>query len=532
MDEVEQVDAPAAEPATPATVEPSYSDIGMLGLQRTAGNAAIARLIGGRASDVSRLPAQAAVMLGLQRTAGNAAVTRMLARRPTAKLAVSRTGMPADTQALLEARLGHDFSHVRVRADGEALRRTSALGARAMTEGSTVYVHPAHYQPDTRDGLGLLAHELTHVVQQQRGQFPAVASDRPAQVRLALEREAERAERAVHNPKTQLSIIGRARPGVVQASLLEEMKAIASGGIEALADWVLSHAEAMANPLIAELAELRGRLKGLTELRVAPQAAARLEAIYEELRDLLPSWVPVPTLRFDGGPTQQDGGVISIPILMLILLIIMAILILWYSADPKTGKARGQKAVEDLIKEIEEGMKPKEEPPPDPKPDPRPPPPIGPDPVPPKPDEDEKPKIEKVADSNIFMDRIEGGVAQRARIDTGYLANSKLTLYVPAAAVGEVLAVDPAGTQAARLAGAPGGATVVRDSDGNLDPYRAGLPDIVSAKFNENDLKIAVRAKERSLPLLSANSRLQAQLVDGNFPKRVAAVGTVMVEVP
>jgi hypothetical protein len=51
---------------------------------------------------------------------------------------------------------------------------------------------------------------------------------------------------------------------------------------------------------------------------------------------------------------------------------------------------------------------------------------------------DDDNEIEYVADPNMFLDRVEGGFAQPLRIDSDILANSDITLYVPATAVSEV----------------------------------------------------------------------------------------------
>jgi hypothetical protein len=138
---------------------------------------------------------------------------------------------------------------------------------------------------------------------------------------------------------------------------------------------------------------------------------------------------------------------------------------------------------------------------------------------------------EKVADSNIFMDRIEGGPTQRQRIDTNFLANPNLTLHAPAAAIAEATAVDPHGTQARRLTGEPGGARIAPDVDGNVAPLRPKFDQILSAKFNENDLRITLRAAERNVPLLTAQNSLAAQVKDPTFPERVKVVGKISVEI-
>lgn len=78
------------------------------------------------------------------------------------------TGRPLDagTRGLMEARFGHDFSQVRVHADGSAASSARSARAQAYTVGNDVVFGAGRYAPHTSAGLGLLAHELTHVVQQ------------------------------------------------------------------------------------------------------------------------------------------------------------------------------------------------------------------------------------------------------------------------------------------------------------------------------------------------------------------------------
>ncbi len=72
-------------------------------------------------------------------------------------------------RAPLESCLGHDFGHVRIHADAGAARSAGALHARAYTVGHDIVVGAGGYAPGTSDGRRLLAHELTHVVQQAHG---------------------------------------------------------------------------------------------------------------------------------------------------------------------------------------------------------------------------------------------------------------------------------------------------------------------------------------------------------------------------
>jgi hypothetical protein len=62
-----------------------------------------------------------------------------------------------------------DFSHVRVHADERAARSAEEIGALAYTAGTHVVFGPGQFAPETSKGRRLLAHELTHVVQQRGG---------------------------------------------------------------------------------------------------------------------------------------------------------------------------------------------------------------------------------------------------------------------------------------------------------------------------------------------------------------------------
>ena len=83
-------------------------------------------------------------------------------------------GRPLDPDASLffEPRLGHDFAGVRVHADGKASDSARAINARAYTVGRDIVFAQGQYQPATTSGRLLLAHELTHVVQQSGAGAP------------------------------------------------------------------------------------------------------------------------------------------------------------------------------------------------------------------------------------------------------------------------------------------------------------------------------------------------------------------------
>ena len=77
-------------------------------------------------------------------------------------------GQPLEATAreFMETRFGHDFSNVRVHADSRANASADAVAASAYTVGSHIVFGAGKYTPETVSGQSLLAHELTHVVQQ------------------------------------------------------------------------------------------------------------------------------------------------------------------------------------------------------------------------------------------------------------------------------------------------------------------------------------------------------------------------------
>jgi len=82
--------------------------------------------------------------------------------------------LPYPTRAFMEERFGLDFGPVRIHADSEAARMARALNAEAFTYGRDIYFGEGKYRPETTEGKKLLAHELTHVVQQRGGTQTAI----------------------------------------------------------------------------------------------------------------------------------------------------------------------------------------------------------------------------------------------------------------------------------------------------------------------------------------------------------------------
>ena len=76
--------------------------------------------------------------------------------------------LPTTTRTFFENRFGSNFSSVRVHTNGAAARNADNLGARAFTMGKHIVFGRSEYAPATKKGKHLLAHELTHVIQQHQ----------------------------------------------------------------------------------------------------------------------------------------------------------------------------------------------------------------------------------------------------------------------------------------------------------------------------------------------------------------------------
>jgi hypothetical protein len=77
--------------------------------------------------------------------------------------------LPDSVRTMFEPRFGYDFSDVRIHTDREAAGAATGLGARAFTVGDHIFFGSGQYQPASATGRHLIAHELTHTIQQKPG---------------------------------------------------------------------------------------------------------------------------------------------------------------------------------------------------------------------------------------------------------------------------------------------------------------------------------------------------------------------------
>jgi hypothetical protein len=110
-------------------------------------------------------------MLRLQRAVGNEAVQRLAEdENPAAVVAKGGgTAFGGPVRDDMESRFGTDFSDVRIHTGSDAHASAKAVNAHAYTVGSDIVFQRGAYDPESVAGRTMLAHELTHVVQQRSG---------------------------------------------------------------------------------------------------------------------------------------------------------------------------------------------------------------------------------------------------------------------------------------------------------------------------------------------------------------------------
>lgn len=170
-------------------------------------------------------------MMQLQRDYGNQHVQRMifLARQEAAPAEAGADveqaiqgkrgggmGLDSPVRGQMEKAFGADFSGVRVHHDHAANSLNHALQARAFTTGQDIFFRQGAYQPGTSGGRELIAHELTHVVQQngERVEKKVQAKMTVSQPGDIYEVEADRMATAVIRQESQPAITGDAQHGV------------------------------------------------------------------------------------------------------------------------------------------------------------------------------------------------------------------------------------------------------------------------------------------------------------------------------
>jgi hypothetical protein len=176
-------------------------------------------------------PAPIHSLMALQDQVGNQVVQAMLAQRKSGEAfdldkntadqinQQRGQGQPLDStvQEQVGGAMGQDFSDVRVHTSPESDALNQQLGAKAFTTGQDIFFQRDTYKPQSSAGQELLAHELTHVVQQGTGSVGssggAMKVNAPGD---AYEQEADAVAQAVTGPGAKVQQAAEESPVIAR----------------------------------------------------------------------------------------------------------------------------------------------------------------------------------------------------------------------------------------------------------------------------------------------------------------------------
>jgi hypothetical protein len=331
-------------------------------------------------------------------------------------LAAPGEPLPAGLRQFMEAGFGQDFAHVRVHTDARAQESAADVSARAYTVGSDIVFGKGEYEPNSSAGRRMVAHELTHVIQQTEAPSNSAGVD---------------AHSSVAAPQVQRDLLDDAMSfatgtydSVASAvsDAAEATKAAASQAITTISDDVDSAASTVASAgeaagafvssvgatastdpektranLLTQVSSARAKVQSADPDTIVadPEHAASLNQNIGRLNAALPSTAAaVPAVLPALVPIAEAIGAIleaivaailgaTAALILIIAIIILAIiaLILYFFKGPMPGT----KPQTEPTTEPKDAPAPEPEPEPKPGPEPKPVP--GPvDPIPPRPE--------------------------------------------------------------------------------------------------------------------------------------------------
>lgn len=148
--------------------------------------------------------------------------------------------LPTGVRDFMEPRFGADFSKVRVHTGAAAATQSAQLNANAFALGQNIYFGAGQYQPDTRAGKALIAHELTHTIQQ--GASPQTAAVRRSEAPVVTSQLGPRVQRdflGIPNPRDYFAGKASAIPGFTMLTVVIGFNPINNARVERSAGNIL-----------------------------------------------------------------------------------------------------------------------------------------------------------------------------------------------------------------------------------------------------------------------------------------------------
>ena len=124
--------------------------------------------------------------------------------------------LPDNTRAEMESGIGADFSTVKIHTNDNAVQMNQQINAKAFTHGSDIYFNRGQYNPESSSGKHLLAHELTHTVQQGASQQTSAGNTNISQV--SGQNTSQGTSQGTSQPKVQRGWLGSAIGAISDAA--------------------------------------------------------------------------------------------------------------------------------------------------------------------------------------------------------------------------------------------------------------------------------------------------------------------------
>jgi Domain of unknown function (DUF4157) len=200
----------------------------ILNLQRTVGNQAVQRMLqtpqlqracacGGACPEYqTEQPEHGHERLQTKRVAsGDGEQTEV---PPIVHEVLRSPGQPIDstTRAFMEPRFGHDFSHVTVHKDESAQTSARMINAHAYAIGNDIVFGLGRFDSSATEGRRLLAHELTHVVQQTAGHAPRAVARQAVEAGILRQKDEQKTTPPPTGPKCDPGAGAKCETGCAQ----------------------------------------------------------------------------------------------------------------------------------------------------------------------------------------------------------------------------------------------------------------------------------------------------------------------------
>jgi hypothetical protein len=226
--------------------------------------------------------------------------------------------LPGPVRNFMEPRFGASFANVRIHTDAGAAQLSRQLNAQAFTVGQNVYFGKNQYQPDGDAGRELIAHELTHTVQQgaavQRG-----VVHRSAQVEVAehVSPQVQRSWLGIPDPREYFAGKARAIPGFTMLTVVIGFNPITNAKVDRNAGNSLRGAIEMipGGSLITDALNAHGVFD-----KVSAWASSQLEvlkdigaSLWQDIENFIKGFNPTDLLD-PGGLWDQAKAIVERPI--------------------------------------------------------------------------------------------------------------------------------------------------------------------------------------------------------------------------